>query len=101
MRTVICFLMVTSLAGCVGMSFEQQMASVANRKRVAVAEIQRQQEIQRATVSDSHARWLISLTPQQRNEYEIAVSNHNASQVRQKAKILEGIGGMIQRLFGD
>lgn len=101
MRRVISFLVASTLMSCVGMSFEQQMANATNRKRAAAAGIQKQQEIQRAIVHDSHTRWLMSLTPQQRNDYEIAVSNHSAAQVRQKAKVLEGIGGFIQKLFGD
>jgi len=101
MRTVFIVLLTSSLTGCGGMSFKQEMETLQQRKQAAISEIQKQQQLQRVLIANSHSKWVNSLTPQQHAQYLSAESNREASQLRQNSRILEGVGGLFRKLFEE
>ena len=101
MSKLMVLLLASALTGCAELSFKKEMETLQQRRQTAINEIQRQQQLQKAMIANSHSAWISSLTPQQLAVYRSAESDRQASQMRQNMKLFEGMGGLFQKLFSD
>lgn len=101
MHVVLAFLVLTVLTGCADARFKKELSILEERKRTAISEIQRQQALRQMMVTDSHTQWLRSLTPEQLADYRIAESTRQTSQMKQNKRVLEGLGGLIEKMIRD